>query len=83
MKYRKKPVEVEAEQYKRWRSLTGEFASNIPPDMLRDTEDGGMLVRTPNDVMIARDGDWIVKERGHLRVFKPDIFEQTYERVED
>jgi len=43
----------------------------------------GMRIPTLEGVMLARQGDWIVKGvHGELYPVKPDIFAETYEAVE-
>ncbi|MFZ7198529.1 hypothetical protein [Avibacterium avium] len=45
---------------------------------------GGYPIETLEGIMIASDGDWIIKGvRGEFYPCKPDIFEQTYEKVGD
>lgn len=103
MRYRKKPVEVEAVQL-RWSTqhevheLVGEVmnstnpAYEIPPDEASDTcgEDGptylAFKVTTMHgETAIVRHGDWIIRDGipGTFYPCKPDIFEATYEPVEE
>jgi len=43
----------------------------------------GILIPTLEGLMIGIEGDWIIKGiKGELYPCKPDIFEQTYEKVE-
>lgn len=64
MKYRKKPVEVEAVKF-----VGSKNALDIT------TLEGNMT---------AREGDYIIQGvHGELYPCKPDIFEETYERVDD
>lgn len=43
-----------------------------------------MRIPTLEGVMIAREGDYIIRGiEGELYPCKPDIFEKTYERVSD
>lgn len=94
MKYRKKPVEVDAIQF-----LNGDGKSTIS-DCLRfcgtneveleeDFMEGGMglIIPTLEGNMRADNGDWIIKRAtvagGEFCVCKPDIFEKTYEKVEE
>lgn len=80
MKYRKKPVEVEAFQ------LTGELLDE------KGWADEGDIhyrldhayINTLEGRMYADAGDYIIKGvQGEFYPCKPDIFEQTYEAVED
>jgi hypothetical protein len=79
MKFRKKPVVVEANQFlKRGECPLGVFTR----------EDGSHFVITihEQETEIAI-GDWIIIESGSdgTRAYpcKPDIFEATYEKVDD
>lgn len=80
MKYRKKPVVIEAAL---WPGL-------MTPDVGRLVEkadviqkDASLLIPTLEGVMEARPGDYIIRGvNGELYPCKPDIFNKTYERVE-
>jgi hypothetical protein len=82
-KFRKKPVVIEAvlnsadlkpaDLY----ALTGSFNG------LR-IEGRCIFIETLEGEMKADEGDWIIKGiKGEVYPCKPDIFEATYERVED
>lgn len=84
MKFRKKPVVIEA-----WQNVDG------PRRMPRWLDDawrqakiqfggGGVIhIYTLEGVMRAELGDWIIRGvQGELYPCKPDIFEQTYEVAE-
>jgi hypothetical protein len=84
MKFRKKPVVIEAMQ------VTG----NNTPEILEFCPDAYIIgnmeskecfnIKTLEGTMLAIPGDWIIKGvKGEFYPCKPDIFEQTYERVED
>ena len=78
MKYRKKPVEVEAIQY------TGENLPEIINFVGRNLRVRGNLVVifTLEGDMIVSELDYIIKGvKGEFYPCKPDIFEKTYERV--
>lgn len=46
------------------------------------TERMGLLIPTLEGVMLAREGDWVVRGvKGELYPVKPDIFELIYEEV--
>jgi hypothetical protein len=93
MKYRKKPVIIEAFQMTAARK-----ESNIDwPEWLHrawnksNNEEGalfgiateGMHIRTLEGVHIVSDSDYIIQGvKGELYPCKPDIFEMTYEKVE-
>lgn len=77
MKYRKKPVTIEAV---RW---TGDNRKEIH-DFCSDayTVDCSLYIKTLEGVHIARAGDYIIKGvHGEFYPCKPDIFEETYEEV--
>lgn len=84
MKFRKKPVVIEAEQFTEENkdrafnfvrcTCSAEFDVVGNPIMKIDTLEGAM---------IATLGDWIIKGvKGEFYPCKPDIFEDTYEKVE-
>ena len=80
MKFRKKPVVIDADQW-----LPGAALPDLPPG-LSIVEDAGRLcvaIPTLEGVMLARPGDWIIRGiAGEYYPCKPDIFEATYEAVE-
>ncbi len=95
MKYRKKPVEVEAVKW------DGSNLSEVPkwiasaidkmmPIGIGAAPTGGIMrlgdelhISTLEGIMIAKPEDYIIKGiKGELYPCKPDIFEATYERVE-
>jgi hypothetical protein len=78
-KFRKKPVVIEALRF------GGNF-DEIEAFVGGDAEfrDGELLVATLEGPLRAAPGDWIVKGvKGEFYPCKPDIFEATYEPVED
>lgn len=80
MKYRKKPVEVEAIQY------TGKNLPEIINFVGRSLRVRGNLVVifTLEGEMIVSELDYVIKGvNGEFYPCKPDIFEKTYERVID
>lgn len=99
MKYRKKPVVIEAIQ---WHGdnidealkfiqdghddfshlpLTG---GNIKPGVGYTPPSGELTIPTLEGDHIASPGDYIIKGiKGEFYPCKPDIFEMTYEKVED
>ena len=80
-KYRKKPVVIEAVQW------TGRNFKTISK-FIKCKHEFWELARTINiytleGVMEALQGDWIIKGvKGEFYPCKPDIFEQTYEKVD-
>lgn len=99
MRYRKKPVEVEARQLtpdEDWLSVYQWIEANTqgsfdPDDDERpasgvsiDPSDGALLIATLEGVMKAEAFDWIIRGvAGEFYPCKPDIFEATYEAVPD
>ena len=80
MKYRKKPVVIEAIQW------TGSNPLDII-DFCKDSCEYSIydeiLIHTLEGDMIAQYGDYIIKGiNGEFYPCKPDIFEKTYEKVE-
>jgi hypothetical protein len=95
MKFRKKPVVIEAVQFEY--SVEGynkikAFAGDAIGSMSKHRHPGAIgevQILTLEDGVnlkvkhIAQDGDWIIKGvQGEFYACKPDIFEQTYEAVE-
>ncbi len=87
MKYRKKPVVIEAELFDRDKKhrLSDEFRTAI----CNCGETGSVLssdcwhIHTLEGAMIVRDLDYIIKGvKGEFYPCKPDIFAATYEAVE-
>ena len=78
MKFRKKPVVIDAVQY------TGDNSTEIIrfmgcPD---DAEAFDETINTLEGELHMSPGDWIIKGvKGEFYPCKPDIFEQTYEAV--
>jgi hypothetical protein len=81
VKYRKKPVVIEAVQYdghnfaeiSAWAGIT-----------IAEKFTGGLLIDTLEGQMRADLGDWVIKGvQGEFYPCKPGIFEATYEPVEN
>ena len=82
MKYRKKPVVIEAVQW------TGENLKEVLDFMkwrnANHDDVSGLVIHTLEGNHSARVGDWIIKGvQGEFYPCKPDIFEQTYEMTEN
>lgn len=87
MKYRKKPVVIEAVQYDGHNY--DEIVSWIDAATGRTTPASSpagtfaLLIETLEGTMRADAGDWIIRGvQGEFYPCKPDIFEATYEAVE-
>jgi hypothetical protein len=81
MKFRKKPVVIEAVQFTgdNLREMFIFAGSNVGNRVY-----GKLHVFTLEGEMIANTGDWIIKGvNGEFYPCKPDIFEKTYEKVEE
>lgn len=80
MKYRKKPVEIEAIQL---HPLNLEEIENFVGGDLGKNGKGETVIATLEGAMICSMGDFIIKGvKGEFYPCKPDIFEMTYEKVE-
>lgn len=82
MKFRKKPVVIEALQYTpETFNLVRQFVGNDTP--LHRLGDDKIGIPTLEGVMYASPGDFIIKGvNGEFYPCKPDIFEETYEPAE-
>lgn len=90
MKFRKKPVVIEAEQFlpndeaiEKVMALASQgsrkVSVNTYPDGKRE-----MFIDTLEGTMEAQVGDWIIRGvAGEVYPCKPDIFYKTYERVNE
>jgi len=83
-KYRKKPVVIEAEQFVIWNT------NKLPPFItifgvtFPVNKDCTIVVPTLEGQHIASNLDWIIKGiKGELYPCKPDIFERTYEKIDN
>jgi hypothetical protein len=83
MQYRKKAVIIEAIQFtgQNYLSMSKFFGANSDK---YDAFVGYMVITTLEGEMRANPGDWIIKGiKGEFYPCKPDIFEATYEKVEE
>lgn len=90
MKFRKKPVVIEAFQWwgserqtedPEWIVIAIKRGDVIFPH--EGTPDVQMAIKTLEGIITASQGDWIIKGvKGELYPCKPDIFELTYEPAE-
>ena len=86
MKFRKKPVVVEAWRFNGLVSLIEPM-----PEWIHDKDwywsyrdNDVMYIRTLEGDHMARPGDWIIQGvQGEIYPCKPDIFEATYEPVNE
>lgn len=89
MKFRKKPVVVEAVQFLPYRKSYDEIArlavNGIRTVQILERDDGlpQLFIDTLEGQMEAKIGDWIIKGiSGEIYPCKPDIFYATYEAAE-
>jgi hypothetical protein len=92
MKFRKKPVVIEAVQFTRIFDWPDWFRDAVSEDRIRVYNTG--MFHNPNSEcwagiatlegdMTANENDWIIRGiKGELYPCKPDIFEMTYEVAE-
>lgn len=90
MKYRKKPVVIDAIKFEYskdgievLKSFVGESLANYAKDR-HPNAIGVARIKTLEGAILATEGDYIIKGvKGEFYPCKPDIFEMTYERVEE
>lgn len=84
MKFRKKPVVIEAVQ---WNGDNGEDIGRLNGKSDFEQEfstPSRLMIKTLEGVMFGEIGDWIIcGVQGELYPCKPDIFEVTYEPVDE
>lgn len=81
-KYRKKPVEIEAEK---WEGNQGSHIHIVEwsGEHWKWHLDGTMEIPTLEGTMTASPGDWIIKGvKGEFYPCKPDIFDKSYDPVD-
>lgn len=82
MKFRKKPVVIEAYCPYDY-GMPDWFEQALCDRKIRENVSGGFDIDTLEGTMHANDGDWIIKGvNGEFYPCKPDIFEKTYELVD-
>ena len=84
MRYRKKPVVIEAVQWDgKLETITPLLAGSTCKTVGQNFTDDDLEIETPEGTMTAHPGDWIIKGvKGELYPCKPDIFAETYEAAE-
>jgi len=83
MKFRKKPVVIEAVRWNgtedRWAEILKWTKGQVQAISCHGR---GLAIETLEGRMVASDGDWIIRGvKGEFYPCKPDIFEATYESV--
>ncbi|KSU02110.1 Phage protein [Lactococcus lactis subsp. lactis] len=87
MKYRKKPVIIEAVEFdiEKWNSeiSKAKLSDSYPMVLLDVIGDFTPIIETLEGDMTVSDGDYIIQGvNGEFYPCKPDIFHKTYEVVE-
>lgn len=85
MRFRKKPIEIEAIKFDGWNwAECYQFMSDevlFFPQVLEERE--FIKIETLRGIVTANKGDWIIKDiDGEFYLCKPDIFIKTYELIE-
>ena len=82
MKYKKKPVVIEAIKYEKKHIARALDFCNNNENLQYNTEDNEYYIHTLEGDMKVSDGDYIIKGiNGEFYPCKPDIFEKTYEKL--
>ena len=92
MKFRKKPVVIEAMQFTdemkdrvfNWVTCPRYASFDCNQDISKDKPT--LIIQAPEGnmgSMKVQIGDWVIKDKGEFYRCKPDIFEATYEPVDD
>lgn len=87
MKFRKKPIIVEAEQYQYFKHVPGVHETRIVRHFSSGEPEHKIVnawIDTLEGIMDVKPGDWIITGvNGEKYPCKPDIFEKTYEAVNE
>lgn len=79
MKYRKKPVVIDAEQWTKF-NLNDDNSMFQDPGVIIKSDGSEFMVATLEGTMTGIVGDWLIRGvKGELYPCKPDIFAATYE----
>lgn len=80
--YRKKPVEIEAEQYVEYGKLTLGMCNSRSCFSSGNDKPHVHTIHN-SQIVVLEVGDWIIPEPdgGHFYPCKPNIFEATYDKV--
>jgi len=83
MKFRKKPVVIDAIQWTNNRKEIREFFGDFRNWHFGSVGINNLFIETLEGVHEARINDWIIKGvKGEFYPCKPDIFDQTYEKAD-
>lgn len=84
--FKKRPVVIEAHQLPAANELMSRELHNFLHDNLshiKFSRDGSIIIHTLEGDMTASPLDWIIKGvQGEMYPCKPDVFAETYEKVE-
>lgn len=84
MKYRKKPVVIEAFRFQIDDFAPDWFMDRVTDNIIITHEDGTCDINTLEGIMKANKGDYIILGvNGEVYPCKPDIFEKTYDLAID
>lgn len=82
MKFRKKPIEIEARQWDGSKNSATKLLRWMIPDIEPEAEASELTIQTLEGKMHVSPGDWVIRGvKGEFYPCKPDIFEATYEEV--
>lgn len=86
-KFRNKPIVIEAIQFNEnfiGTKCSKEFWQALEDGVISETEDNNLMIRTLEGDMTASKGDYIIKGvNGEFYPCKPNIFQKTYELIEE
>lgn len=83
MKFRKKPVVIDAIQWN-GTNLQDVTSLGAAREYEQDFLGDDLVIKTLEGDMTARKGDWIIRGvKGELYPCKPDIFDATYESADE
>ena len=84
MKFRKKPIEVEAEQYVEYGVLVKGMC-NSQSCFVHKCNKPHVHTIHDNQIVVLEIGDWVMPEPDgeHFYPIKPGILDDSYERIED
>ena len=76
MKFRKRPIVIEAEQFRK--------GCRPWPEGVLERKEGGYFMQTLEGPFMVESGDWIITGiKGEKYPCKPDIFFKTYDPAEE
>ena len=84
MKYRKKPIVIEAFRFMIDAAAPDWFMDRVSDNIIITHPDGTCDINTLEGTMRADKGDYIILGvNGEVYPCKPDIFEKTYEEIDE